>query len=89
MAKLAGSECHLVRVLRKPKHVPDTELFHEEVASEITFVEKELISARFLASQAGYDLSTHIILGDTCQLQLQQGMSTGCFQNRLDNRSIV
>ncbi|OPX88452.1 MAG: Universal stress protein family protein [Pelotomaculum sp. PtaB.Bin104] len=68
LAKMAGSECHLVRVLKKPKQVPNSELFRQEVASELTFAEKEFVGARFLASQAGIDLPTHTVLGEACEV---------------------
>lgn len=62
---MAGSECHLVRVIKKPENVPDIETFHNEIAREIAFAGNDLDSARFLAGQKGLDLPTHTILGDS------------------------
>lgn len=65
LTRMAGSECHLVRVIRKPESVPDIETFHSEIARELTFAGKDLDSARFLACQKGVDLPAHTILGDS------------------------
>jgi len=67
LAKMAGAECHLVRVIKKPKHVSN-EAFQQEAASELTLGQRGLVGARFLASQAGFDLPTHTILGDSCEV---------------------
>lgn len=77
LAKITGSECHLVRVLRRPKHIPDSELLCQEMATELTLAENELIGARFIASQAGFEIPTHTILGETCEVLknfVQKGM---------------
>ena len=65
LAKNTGSECHLVRVVKKPESVPDIEAFHNEVAKELAFIDKELIGARFIAGQEGLELLTHTVLGDS------------------------
>ncbi|MDF9409444.1 MAG: Universal stress protein family protein [Pelotomaculum sp. PtaB.Bin013] len=68
LAKMSGSECHLVRVIKKPKHISDIEVFYQAAANELALIEKEFVGARFLASQAGFDLPTHTILGDSCEV---------------------
>lgn len=65
LARMAGSECHLVRVIKKPDSVPDIEAFHSEIGKELTFAGKDLDSARLMAGLAGLDLPTHTILGDS------------------------
>lgn len=65
MAKSAGSECHLVRVIKKPDRVPGIEAFHAEIAGELAAIDKDFVGARFVANQEGLDLPTHTILGDS------------------------
>ncbi|MDF9409447.1 MAG: Universal stress protein family protein [Pelotomaculum sp. PtaB.Bin013] len=78
LAKMVGSECHLVKLLKKPEHVSDIKAFHQEAAGELTFVEKESDRPRFLTSLAGFDLPTHTIAGESCE-ELKNFVQKGMF----------